>query len=58
MYGAQSAYQDFVVKRRLWQFGLQPEEVAGFLCEYGWRECEKSDPMSTTPATSNQPGDR
>ena len=42
MYGTQSAYQDFAVKRRLWQFGLlSPEEVAGFLAEYGWRECEQ-----------------
>jgi methyltransferase (TIGR00027 family) len=44
MYGAQSAYQDFVVKRRLWQFGLHPDEVAGFLAEYGWREVEQVGP--------------
>jgi methyltransferase (TIGR00027 family) len=44
MYGAQSAYQDFVVKRRLWHFGLHPEEVGGFLAEYGWRECEQVGP--------------
>lgn len=44
MHGAQSAYQDFVVKRRLWQFGLHPEEVAGFLAEYGWCETEQVGP--------------
>jgi O-methyltransferase involved in polyketide biosynthesis len=44
MYGAQSAYQDFVVKHRLWQFGLHPEEVAEFLAEYGWHECEQVGP--------------
>jgi methyltransferase (TIGR00027 family) len=44
MYGAQPAYQDFVVKRKLWQFGLHPEEVAAFLAEYGWRESEQVGP--------------
>jgi methyltransferase (TIGR00027 family) len=43
-YGAQTAYQDFVVKRRLWEFGLQPEQVAGFLAEYGWHEAEQVGP--------------
>jgi O-methyltransferase involved in polyketide biosynthesis len=42
--GAQSAYKDFVVKRRLWQFGLYPEHVGGFLAEYGWREVEQVGP--------------
>lgn len=35
------AYQDFVVKRKLWHFGRRPDEVAGFLAEYGWREVEQ-----------------
>jgi methyltransferase (TIGR00027 family) len=35
MYGAQSAYQDFVVKPALWRFGMDPEGVAEFLAEYG-----------------------
>ena len=44
MYGAEAAYQDFVVKQGLWKFGLHPEQVAGFLAEYGWRECEQVGP--------------
>jgi methyltransferase (TIGR00027 family) len=44
MYGAQSAYQDFVVKKMLWQFGLHPEQAAGLLTEYGWREVEQVGP--------------
>ncbi len=48
MYGAQSAYHDFVVKRPLWHFGLHPEDVAGFLAEYGWGECEQVGPDQYT----------
>jgi methyltransferase (TIGR00027 family) len=44
MYGAGSAYQEFVVKRKLWHFGLHPDAVAGFLAEYGWREVEQAGP--------------
>jgi methyltransferase (TIGR00027 family) len=44
MYGAESAFEEFVVKRRLWQFGLHPEVVAEFLAEYGWREVEQAGP--------------
>ena len=28
----------------LWHFGLQPEEVAAFLAEYGWRLVEQVGP--------------
>jgi O-methyltransferase involved in polyketide biosynthesis len=48
MYGAQASYQDFVVKQRLWKFGLHPEEVARFLAEYGWREREQVGPDEYT----------
>ena len=34
MYGAEPAYQDFVVKQGLMEFGLYPEEVEGFLAEF------------------------
>jgi methyltransferase (TIGR00027 family) len=44
MYGAEPAYQEFVVKRGLWKFGLHPEQVEGFLAEYGWRELEQVGP--------------
>ncbi len=43
-YGAQGTYQDFVVKQGLWRFGLLPEQVAGFLAEYGWHEREQAGP--------------
>jgi O-methyltransferase involved in polyketide biosynthesis len=33
-----------VVKRGLWHFGLHPEQVAGFLAEFGWREIEQVRP--------------
>jgi methyltransferase (TIGR00027 family)/deazaflavin-dependent oxidoreductase (nitroreductase family) len=41
LYAAEPAYQEFKVKRRLWQFGLDPEQVGAFLAEYGWHECEQ-----------------
>lgn len=41
MYGALGVYQDAVVKRGLWHFGLQPHQVGGFLAEFGWREVEQ-----------------
>ncbi len=44
MYGAQGIYEEAVVKRRLWHFGLRPDEVAGFLAELGWREVEQVGP--------------
>lgn len=34
-FGAQAAYDEFVVKRRLWHFGPNPGEVGAFLAEYG-----------------------
>jgi methyltransferase (TIGR00027 family) len=47
-YGARAAYDDFVVKWRLWRFGLHPGEVAGLLAEYGWREREQLGPAEFT----------
>ncbi|GAA4997047.1 SAM-dependent methyltransferase [Actinopolymorpha pittospori] len=40
-YGAERAYQDFKIKRKLWRFGLTPEEVGSVLAEYGWTELEQ-----------------
>jgi methyltransferase (TIGR00027 family) len=41
LYGAAPTYQRFRAKQQLWHFGLHPEQVAGFLSEYGWREVEQ-----------------
>jgi methyltransferase (TIGR00027 family) len=41
MYGAEAIYKAVVVKRRMWHFGLNPEQVGGFLADYGWREVEQ-----------------
>jgi methyltransferase (TIGR00027 family) len=41
MYGAQGIYDEAVVKRRLWHFGLPPEDVGEFLAEYGWHEVDQ-----------------
>ena len=44
MYGARGIYAEAVVKRRLWHFGLNPEQVGGFLAEHGWRKVEQLGP--------------
>ncbi|EME51206.1 O-methyltransferase [Amycolatopsis decaplanina DSM 44594] len=41
MYGADALHRQFVEKKRIWRFGLNPEDVSGFLDEYGWRELEQ-----------------
>jgi methyltransferase (TIGR00027 family) len=43
-YGAEGIYEEVVVKRGLWHFGLHPDEVRGFLAEYGWHEIEQVGP--------------
>jgi methyltransferase (TIGR00027 family) len=48
LYGAGAAHRDFVRKRRLWTFGLDPEEVPGLLAPYGWRQVEQAGPREFT----------
>lgn len=43
-YGADGARRQFVVKSGLWRFGLQPDDVAPLLAEYGWREVDQVGP--------------
>lgn len=40
MYGLPALYRRFVVDRKLWHFGLLPDEVAPLLAEHGWRVVE------------------
>ena len=44
MYDAELLYRRFRVKRQLWQFGIQPDGVAAFVAEYGWRLVEQAGP--------------
>ncbi|WP_033288092.1 SAM-dependent methyltransferase [Amycolatopsis jejuensis] len=48
LYGGEAAYREFVQKRRLWHFGLLPEQVGGFLTPYGWTEVEQAGPREFT----------
>ncbi|BBZ44917.1 SAM-dependent methyltransferase [Mycobacterium parmense] len=43
-YGTRTLYRNVRQRRPLWQFGLQPDEVAGFVAEYGWRLVEQAGP--------------
>ena len=48
LFGGEAAYREFVVKRRMWKFGLLPGEVAGFVTPYGWAEVEQLGPEEFT----------
>lgn len=43
-YGAESLYRRFRVRSRLWQFGLNPDDVAAFIGPYGWQLAEQAGP--------------
>lgn len=43
-HGAQQLYRRFRQRQQLWRFGLQPEEVAEFLDQHGWRLVEQLGP--------------
>jgi methyltransferase (TIGR00027 family) len=43
-YGTRTLYRNVRERHQLWHFGLQPEEVAGFIGEYGWRLAEQAGP--------------
>jgi methyltransferase (TIGR00027 family) len=40
-YGLERLYQQTRVKQQMWQFGLQPAQVAAFIGEYSWKELEQ-----------------
>jgi methyltransferase (TIGR00027 family) len=40
-YGLERLYQQTRVKKQMWQFGLQPSQVAAFIEEYSWKEFEQ-----------------
>jgi methyltransferase (TIGR00027 family) len=43
-YGTRTLYRNVRQRHQLWHFGLQPEEVAEFVAEYGWRLVEQAGP--------------
>jgi len=43
-YGTRTLYRSVRRRRQLWQFGLEPDDVAGFIGEYGWRLVEQAGP--------------
>jgi methyltransferase (TIGR00027 family) len=47
-YGAESLYRRFRVRSRLWQFGLDPDQVASFIEPYGWKLIEQAGPEYLT----------
>lgn len=43
-YGAESLYRRFRVRSQIWQFGLDPDQVAPFIEPYGWQLIEQAGP--------------
>jgi methyltransferase (TIGR00027 family) len=43
-YGTRTLYRTVRQRKQLWHFGLQPDEVARFIGEYGWRLVEQAGP--------------
>ncbi|MCV7049739.1 SAM-dependent methyltransferase [Mycobacterium heidelbergense] len=43
-YGTRTLYRSVRQRHQLWRFGLEPDEVAGFIAEYGWRLVEQAGP--------------
>ena len=48
MFGAEEGHREFVTKRRMWKFGLMPDEVEEFLAPYGWEQTEQLGPREFT----------
>jgi O-methyltransferase involved in polyketide biosynthesis len=44
MYGAAILYKRFRQRQQVWRFGLDPDQVAEFVTEYGWRLAEQAGP--------------
>ena len=44
LYGAAILYKRFRQRQQVWRFGLDPDEVSGFIAEYGWRLAEQAGP--------------
>jgi methyltransferase (TIGR00027 family) len=43
-YGTRTLYRNVRERQQLWRFGLEPDEVAGFIGDYGWRLVEQAGP--------------
>jgi methyltransferase (TIGR00027 family) len=43
-YGTRTLYRNVRQRHQLWRFGLEPDEVAEFIGDYGWRLVEQAGP--------------
>jgi len=44
LYGTRTLYRNVRQRKQLWRFGLEPDDVAAFVGEYGWRLVEQAGP--------------
>jgi O-methyltransferase involved in polyketide biosynthesis len=40
-YGSEKMHQEYVIKYRIWHWGIEPDDVGDLLREYGWAEREQ-----------------
>lgn len=43
-YGTRTLYRKVRQRQQLWHFGIEPDQVADFIAEYGWRLVEQAGP--------------
>ena len=43
-YNTRTLYRNMRERRQIWLFGLEPDEVAEFIADYGWRLVEQAGP--------------
>lgn len=48
MYGAETLYERFVVKEKVWLFGFDPHSIPNFVEAYGWQRLEDAGPHEFT----------
>lgn len=56
LYGTPRLYRRVRQRRQLWRFGLDPDQAAGFLAEYGWRLIEQVGPEQLLRRYVEPPG--
>lgn len=44
LYSTRTLYRKVRKRQQLWHFGIEPDEVADFIAEYGWRLVEQAGP--------------
>ncbi len=44
MYGAEVLFRRFRQRQQVWKFGIDPDDIAGFVGQYGWQVVQQAGP--------------